>query len=225
MTEVDKKIEKYLVDRIKDKFPQDQILGEEGFGHHQVNIKRGTVWFLDPIDGTLNFVKQGENFAVMIAVYDEGVGTQGYIYDVMNDQLFHAIIGHGVYCNGQLLSKPENLDIHEGLYASSSVFYIGDKSLNDLHYEVAKLSLGVRPLGSAGLEAVEVAKGNIVAYTGRTLMPWDIAAGQIILKEAGCLMTNLKGEAPHLEGKEAILMGTPKAHATVLDKFKALAIK
>lgn len=219
VTEVDKEVEKFFVDKINSYWPEDQILGEEGYGDQHIDLNRGTTWIIDPIDGTLNFVKQRENFAIMIGIYENSHVQQGYIYNVMRDELVYAIKGYGVYCNDQPVKKPEDLDLHEGLYSSSSIFYIGTKELNDFHYELAKDALGVRSKGSAGLEAVELAKGNTVGYTAHTLMPWDIAAGKVIVDELGLKMTNFAGEEPSLIKRESIIMGTPKAHATLLKKL------
>ncbi|WP_018658902.1 inositol monophosphatase family protein [Allofustis seminis] len=222
VTNVDKDIEQFLINQIKMTFPKSQILGEEGYGDRTIDLNHGTVWIIDPIDGTLNFVKQKENFAIMIAVYDEGQAIQSYIYNVMNSELVYAIKGEGAYCNNQLIKTPDNLDMHEGLYASSSIFYIGSEPLNEFHHNLSKLALGVRLKGSAGLEAIELAKGNTVGYTAHTLMPWDVAAGKLIIEEVGCVITTFAGDEPSLNGKESIIMGTPKAHRTLLSTLEQL---
>src|SRR5699024_7197624 len=104
VTQMDRKIEKELVEKIKQ--------------HFQKDFEQKTVWFLDPIDGTLNFVLQNENYAVMLAVYEKGVGKQAYIYDVTHNKLYWGIKNKGVYCNEQRLPKMEDLPLAKGLFAS-----------------------------------------------------------------------------------------------------------
>src|SRR5699024_9047907 len=99
VTQMDRKIEKELVEKINQHFPEDLIVSEEGFGDHVSgkDFDQKTVWFLDPIDGTLNFVLQSENYAVMLAVYEKGIGKQAYIYDVTHDKLYSDIKNKEVY--------------------------------------------------------------------------------------------------------------------------------
>ena len=116
VTNVDKEIEQFLISKIREQFPTHKIMGEEGFGDELTSMD-GYVWLIDPIDGTLNFVKRQEDFGIMVALYKDGVGLLGYIYDVMRDRFVHGIKDYGAYCNGRRLSKPE-------------VHSIGDSSIN-----------------------------------------------------------------------------------------------
>ena len=102
VTNIDKQTQDLLVARIKSAFPTDNILAEENNMVH--NIKDGNVWVLDPIDGTVNFIVQQDNFCVMIAYYEKGQGKFGLIYNVMADQLFYGGGQFDVYCNDKLLS-------------------------------------------------------------------------------------------------------------------------
>ena len=102
VTNIDKETQDLLVARIKSAFPTDNILAEENDMVH--NIKDGNVWVLDPIDGTVNFIVQQDNFCVMIAYYEKGQGKFGLIYNVMADQLFYGGGQFDVYCNDKLLS-------------------------------------------------------------------------------------------------------------------------
>jgi len=220
VTNMDRQIEKNLVDYIKTEFPDDQIVSEEGYGDdlQDINMEERTVWFLDPIDGTLNFVIQEEKFAVMIAVYEKGVGMQAYIYDVIQDRLYWTIKGQGVYCNDQLLPGIKNNNLKEGLFASNSM-YLSDQQTN-LNAEIIKRSMGVRALGSAGLEAIEVVTGNTVAYVSYGLKPWDLAPGLIMLEEIGGVATRFDGTSIDLLNPAPTIMGTPAANQTI-QKFTA----
>lgn len=211
VTNMDRDIEKNLVEKIREHFPKDKIVSEEGFGDdlNTVDIENDTVWFLDPIDGTMNFVLQKENYATMIGVYESGMGQQAYIYDIECDKLYWAIKGKGVYCNDQLLPEIKNLSLMDGLFAANTKF-LSDKQVS-LNTEILKQSMGVRTNGSAGLEAVEIVKSNTVAYITYGLNPWDIAPGMILIEENGGQSVRFDGKPIHLLEKAPIIMGTPQA--------------
>ena len=107
VTDIDRETEKFLIKKIKTVFPEHSILGEEGYGNKPENLS-GVVWMIDPIDGTINFVHQQRNFAISIGIYENGKGKIGLIYDVVHDELYHAVSGNGAYMNE---TKLEKLDI------------------------------------------------------------------------------------------------------------------
>lgn len=211
VTNMDRQIEKDFVEKIKTHFPNDQIVSEEGFGDdlEKIDMEDNTVWFLDPIDGTMNFVLQEENFAVMLAVYEKGVGQQAYIYDVIQDRLYWAIKGEGVYCNDQLLPKIENTPLRDGLFASNSK-YLSEEQVN-LNTEITKGAMGVRTIGSAGIEATEITKGSTVAYVSYGLKPWDLAPGLILIEENGGTSSNFDSSPIDLFDATPSIMGTSAA--------------
>lgn len=213
VTNMDKWVEQELVKRIREHFPDDRIVGEEGFGD-DVNEMSGTVWFLDPIDGTLNFVLQNENYAMMLAVYEEGLPSQSYVYDITLNRLYSAIKGHGVNCNGQPIQKPADIALNQGLLATNSSV-LTEERYNHIR-NVAKKSLGLRLLGSAGLESVEVAKGNIVAYVATNLKPWDVAPGLLFMEELGLKATQFNNEPLDLLNNNNIVFATKKAHQEII---------
>lgn len=216
VTNMDKGIEKELVEKIREHYPNDHIVSEEGYGDDIENLD-GTVWFLDPIDGTLNFVTQRENYAVMIAVYEDGIGQQAYVYDVSKDKLYSAIKGSGVSCNGQLIEKPKNLSLDEGVIGVSSVLLVEDK--HPIVREIGKASLGTRVIGSAGLESVELVKGNTLAYIAANLKPWDVAPGLIFMEELGMKGTRFDNSPINLLESNDTVFGTDYAHRQIMDKI------
>ena len=119
VTNVDKSIEEFLVGKIHEEFPNEKIISEEGFGDTASDLD-GIVWFVDPIDGTTNFITEQDHFAIMIAVYEDGVGIMGYVYDVMRDVLYHGIKGHGAFENDVPMEKVKNKKLDEGLFALST---------------------------------------------------------------------------------------------------------
>lgn len=217
VTNMDRQIEKDFVEKIKTHFPNDQIVSEEGFGDaiETIHMEENTVWFLDPIDGTMNFVLQEENFAVMLAVYEKGIGQQAYVYDVIQGRLYWAIKGEGVYCNDQLLPKMKNTSLQDGLFASNSK-YLSDEQVN-FNAEITKGAMGVRVIGSAGIEATEVAKGSTVAYVSYGLKPWDLAPGLMMVEENGGIVTQFDGSPIELLNASPSIIGTPEAVEEIIN--------
>lgn len=215
VTQMDRKIEENFVSKIKEHFPEDLIVSEEGFGDHvkESDFEKNTVWFLDPIDGTLNFVLQNENYAVMLAVYEKGIGKQAYIYDVTHNRLYWAIKGNGVYCNDQPLPKMKDLPLEEGLFASNSMF-LSDQQVS-FNTEITKRAMGVRTIGSAGLESIELVKGSTLAYVSYGLKPWDIAPGLILVRENGGVVTNFDGSPVNILDTSPTIMATPTAQREI----------
>src|SRR5699024_5348204 len=102
VTEMDRKVEQFFAEKIRRKYQSDRILSEECFGD-EIEDLTGTVWIIDPIDGTMNFVHQKRNFAISLAIFHEGIGEIGFVYDVMADVLYHAKKGEGAFKNDQRL--------------------------------------------------------------------------------------------------------------------------
>src|SRR5690625_233931 len=215
VTQMDRQIEKNFVAKINEHFPEDLIVSEEGFGNDVdvTDFEEGTVWFLDPIDGTLNFVLQNENYAIMLAVYEKGIGQQSYIYDVDRDRLYWAIKDNGVYCNDQLLPEIKNLSLEEGLFASNSMF-LSNKQVN-FNTEITKRAMGVRTIGSAGLESAELVKGSTIAYVSYGLKPWDIAPGLMMVQENGGVVTQFAGSPVNLFTGSLTIMATLTAQKEI----------
>lgn len=214
VTNMDKKIEEDLTKKIREHFPEDHIIGEEGFGDDLEDLS-GTVWFIDPIDGTLNFVLQQEKYAVMIGVYEDGVGQQGYIYNVADDKLYYAIKGQGAYCDDQQLTEIPDLPLEEGMAAINTVIVTNEDF--DLHRSIADKCMGIRMLGSAGIEAMELAKGNVVTYMASKLKPWDIAPGKVIIEELGGVVSQFNGEPVDLLNQNKTVFATKEAHKEIVE--------
>lgn len=216
VTNMDKSTEQFLIGKINKFFPDERIIGEEGFGDSIDNMD-GIVWLLDPIDGTLNFVKQQANFAIMIGVYEDGIGQLGYIYDVTQSKMYSAVKGQGAFCNNKRLSEVEDIDLKDGLVAFSNRFMTNDKPFSK---EIMHISSGVRMNGSAGLETVNTALGRLAAYIGNGLSPWDIAAGKVIAEEVGLKYTQLDGKELDFMKKNNVLIATAAAHKETIEKYE-----
>lgn len=203
VTNVDKETEAFFIDKIRQHYPEDQILGEEGLGD-QITDFSGRVWVIDPIDGTLNFVKQQDNFCTMIAVYEDGVGQLGFIYEVMRDELLWGGKGIGVYLNETQLTEIPAISLESGLISvNTRMFLNNDYGIQ----EIAMKSIGVRMIGCAGIGFKELIKGNLTAYVS-DLQPWDYASAKVLIEELGLKIIALNGEPLDLRQKVPIIGAT-----------------
>lgn len=204
VTSVDKENEQYIDDYLRKIDPGCQILSEEGFGNREIDHLTGHVWIVDPIDGTLNFVKQRNHFGIMMALYVDGQPTIGYIMDCVNRRLYHGGPGRGVFVNEHRLTPPANLSLHDGLVAISSPLILAD-----VHHlpEVAQAASGLRMYGSAAMEMIGVLSGELVGYVSH-LRPWDLAAGRVMAEELGLVVKSIDGSKPDVLSSNLVLIAT-----------------
>lgn len=205
VTNLDKQTEQFYVQQIRAHYPEAHICGEEGFGDQLTDLK-GLVFFVDPIDGTMNFVRQKNNFATMIGVYLDGQPLVGAILDVIGEKLLVGGAETGVQLNGLPLKAIEPVTIADGLLGVNAMMYAANKyHLQDL----AGQTSGVRVTGSAGLEFMQVITGQQNGYVS-SLSPWDVAAGWAIGQGVGIEAHTLAGTTPKLREREVIIAGIPE---------------
>lgn len=227
VTEMDKEVEFFFATKIKEFYPGHLLLGEEGYGDSKIN-QTDTVWIIDPIDGTMNFVHQKQNFAISIGIYHQGIGEIGCIYDVMNNTLYSALKGNGAYKNNKKLPplQKENLTLDESIVSFSHRWlmknrFINEKVMQQLVHDVR----GVRSYGSAALGFARIAEGSLDAYITMRLEPWDIAAGKIIVNEVGGITTDVRGREIRLLERSSVLCAHPDIHAQIVKQYLRRAIK
>lgn len=219
VTNIDREIEQFFIRHIQSKFPDHLILGEEGFGD-DIESLNGIVWIVDPIDGTMNFVHQKRNFAISLGIFQDGVGVLGYIYDVIRDELYSAKKGGGAYVNDERLPALKPVAIQEAIIGINARWMAPNRYIE--HEKMLGLVLdcrGTRSYGSAALEIAYVSAGKLDAYISMRLSPWDIAGGIVIAQEVGAILTNLKGEAPHLLGTGSFIVAKPGLHQELLKNY------
>lgn len=219
VTNIDKEIEQFFISRINRDFPGHRIFGEEGFGD-DIQDQKGIIWLLDPIDGTMNFVHQKRNFAISLGIYDEGIGKLGYIYDVVNDDLYHGVLGGGAYYNDEKLSHLSDTVIGESIIAMNATWAVPNRYFD--HNGTLQLIQdvrGVRSYGSAALELAYLASGRIDAYISMRLSPWDIAGGMVIAGEVGAIATNIKGEPANFLEQDTFIAANSSIHSRILEKY------
>ncbi|ARJ51545.1 inositol monophosphatase family protein [Staphylococcus lutrae] len=217
VTNVDKAVEAFIVQKIQERYPHHRIIGEEGHGH-DIHTTEGVVWVIDPIDGTLNFIHQGENFAISIGVFKEGQAYAGFVYDVMNDILYHAKVGQGAYQNQDPIPQLSGTKVKESIIGMNPN-WLTKPFLSTILQPVIADSRSARAYGSAALEIVYVATGHLAAYLTPRLQPWDYAGGMIILEEVGGIATNFLGEPLSITRPNSILVGNREVHEEIRQSY------
>lgn len=212
VTNVDKLVERKIIQLIGERYPTAKIVSEE-YHANSVDSLSGVVFFVDPIDGTMNFVQQYDHFAVMIGVYIDGEPFGGIIADVTNETNYYGSKNLGIFKNGEKMSPVLDKGIGEGLISVSSYFVLADRFSVQ---ELIKHSLGLRILGSAGIEFTEIFDQKQIAYISH-LQPWDLAAGRFIAESLGLRVTTIDGGAPSMLKSENVIISTKQLHETAME--------
>ena len=218
VTHMDKQIERLLSANIKEYYPDHRILGEEGI-ESKPQDTNGIIWVIDPIDGTMNFIKQKRHFGIMIGIFEDGIPIAGYIYDVVANELYYGIVGDGAYCNNLPMDPLEIKNLHDGLLCvnlvTSNPQQPGIKKLIDT-------SLGVRSYGAAALEIIAVLRGEVAAYLSNGLHPWDFAAGYALCSSMGMKVTTLDGKKPNILERSSIVFAPEHIHQEIITTLNNL---
>lgn len=214
VTNIDEEIQAFFIKKINQHYSNDRILAEEK-GFDTIDSLKGRVWIIDPIDGTMNFVMEQENFCIMIAVYEEEIGQLGFIYDVMKDELYWGGKNQGVFLNEQRLTPPKDVGLSEGLLGMNAYMY--GKNIYAAG-EIGHASMGIRVSGCAGVELIAMLKGSHIGYISN-LSPWDYAAGLVLLNEFGYQYSNIEGKPLAFANREYFLAATPTAYTQILENF------
>ncbi|MGX6442096.1 inositol monophosphatase family protein [Neobacillus sp. K501] len=219
VTNIDKEIEQFFINKIRTTFPAHKILGEEGLGDELEDLD-GIVWIIDPIDGTMNFVHQQRNFAISLGIYEEGKGKIGIIYDVAHNELYHAIKDKGAFMNDVRLPILKETTVKESIIALNATWVMENHRIDhNLMIPLVKEARGTRSYGSAALEMVFVATGRVDAYISMRLSPWDYAGGAVIIEELGGVTSNLRGEKLDYISKDSLLVAKPGLHQTIMKDY------
>lgn len=221
VTEIDAQSEAFLINAIRDKFPHHYIHSEES------GILDGDdahIWYIDPLDGTVNYAHGIPIFSVSIAYAHAGELKLGTVYDPMRDEMFSAVKGKGATLNGKRLQASGTSELARSLLTTGfpyDMWHTADDNLAS-YGRFAKLTQGVRRLGSAALDLCYVGAGRFDGYWERTLQPYDVAAGGLIATEAGAKVTALDGSPDFLSMPPSILAAPPVLHQKMLDVLNEL---
>jgi len=218
VTEMDARVEELIVGRLTAAFPADAILGEERGASTGPSGRR---WIVDPLDGTTNYAHGFPAFGVSIGLESAGRVELGVVYDPNLDEMFVAERGHGATVNDRPLAVSSTPTLDESLLATGFPYNIRETRDNNLK-EYAAFSVrvrAVRRLGSAVLYLAWLASGRLDGYWELRLGPWDVAAGSLLVEEAGGRVTNLTGGPIDLDAP-TLVATNGRIHAAVLDVLR-----
>lgn len=218
VTEVDHQSEKFLLGEIRKDFSDHHIFSEES-GIIQGNAEH--VWYIDPIDGTVNYAHHIPIFCVSIGYAFQGELTVGAVYDPMRDEMYLAERGKGATLNGRPLRVSGATELQRSLLVTGFPYDAWDTPQDNFanFVKFGKISQGVRRLGSAALDLCYVAAGRFDGFWEMALNPWDVAAGGLIAEEAGARVTSVKGEPDYLSPPQSVIAATPGIHARMLEEL------
>ena len=226
VTEVDHASEKIIIETLLTAYPDHGILAEES-GREFGNPLADHIWIIDPLDGTTNFIHGFPVYCVSIALQVRGKIEQAVIYDPTRNDLFTATKGRGAYMNDRRLRVSKRIRLQECIISTGFPFRKGDNFNQYLRMmgDVMQRTAGLRRPGSAALDLAYVAAGFTDGFFETGLSPWDVAAGSLLVTEAGGLIGNFTGESDFLEQKEC-LAGAPRIYGqlvSILGKFSKFA--
>ncbi len=192
VTEIDRESERLIVGHLLDRFPDHGIIAEEG------EYPQGTApyrWIIDPLDGTTNYAHGFPWFCVSIALESQGDLLAGVIYNPMHDELFTAARGDGAYCNGERLAVSARAPLKSTLLGTGFPYDCATDAENNFTNFIAfqKAARGIRRAGAAALDLAYVASGRLDGFWELKLKPWDVAAGVLLVQEAGGVVTTFDG--------------------------------
>lgn len=215
VSEADRRSEQFLLSYIHQHFPADRIVAEES---GELAGTSDRVWYIDPLDGTVNYVHGLPIFSVSIAYAEAGRLLLGAVYDPMRDECFSTEFGQGAWLNDQPIHPSPTTDLDHALLVTGFPYDIRTNPDNNLdHYtHFALHSQGVRRLGSAALDLCYVACGRFDGFWELRLNSWDVAAGGLIAQEAGVTVTNLVGEDDFISPPQSVLAANPHIHPLML---------
>ena len=205
VTEVDHASEATIIEQLLTAYPNHGILAEESGSQHG-NPNADHVWIIDPLDGTTNFIHGFPVYCVSIALSVNGRIEQAVIYDPSRNDLFTATKGRGAYMNERRIRVAKRTRLQETLLSTGFPYRKTDRFNHTLRVigEVMQQAAGVRRPGAAALDLAYVAAGFTDGFFETGLQPWDVAAGSLLVTEAGGLVGNYSGESDFLERGECI---------------------
>jgi len=224
VSEVDREAERAIVETLLGSYPDHAILAEEGTAKG-ANAEAENVWIIDPLDGTTNFLHGFPQYCVSIALAHRGQVAHGVVYDPVRNDLFTASRGRGAFLNDRRIRVSKRQHLRDCLVGTG--FPFRDGSYLDTYMRMMKAMIeqtaGLRRPGAAALDLAYVAAGFYDGFWEVGLNAWDVAAGSLLIQEAGGLIGDLAGEGEFLHGGQ-VIAATPKIFAqmvTALAPFRA----
>src|SRR5512146_158840 len=219
VTVADRESETLITDRIRARWPQHDILAEEG-----TRTKFGSdyLWYIDPLDGTTNFAHSFPVFCVSLALEHKGERIAGVLYDPTRDELFAAEKGGGAWLNQRRIRVSKIANLAETLVGTGFPSHKRHKNPNIYFYhQITLRTHGVRRAGSAALDLASVACGRLDAFWEFNLNPWDTAAGVLLVEEAGGRVSDFSGGPFQIASRE-VLASNQLVHGAMMAEFQAI---
>jgi myo-inositol-1(or 4)-monophosphatase len=217
VTEADRASERLVVERLRTHFPTHSIVAEEGGGHESASEYR---WFVDPLDGTTNFAHGFPVFNVTLGLERAGEPVAGVVYDPIRQEMFAAERGAGAYLNNRRIKVSATKLLGDSL---ASTGFPSPKRHNNInihfYYQLAMASHGVRRTGSAAIDLAWVAAGRLDFFWEFGLKPWDMAAGTLLVQEAGGRTSDMHGGPHSVTASEHLLADNGLLHDPILEIF------
>ena len=217
VTNIDQEAERLIIDTLSHSYPNHTFLGEESGSSGADSNTSDYQWIIDPIDGTSNFIRKVPHWAISIALNYKGRTEVAVVYDPLKEELFTAVKGRGAQFNGKRIRVSNSKGLEHSLLATGFPFR-SHKKLDEYMEIFGKLFLhcsDMRRAGSAALDLAYVAAGRFDGFWEFGLKEWDTAAGVLLVKEAGGMVSDLKGNPNYLES-DSILAANPKAFKAML---------
>ncbi len=217
VTEADRSSEKLVIERLRAHFPTHSIVAEEGGGG--LGSSADYTWYVDPLDGTTNFAHGFPVFNVTLALEHAGRLIAGVVFDPTRNEMFAAEAGAGATLNGSRIRVSPVRTLQDALVATGFPSRKRHQNVNvHFYYQLAMLTHGVRRAGAAAIDLAYTACGRLDAFWEFGLNPWDMAAGLLLLQEAGGICTDMHGGPVSLRGPH-ILCANPDVHAEIVRLF------
>jgi len=224
VTEVDQAAEAAIIEVLKTAYPDHAILAEESGASANLHDESEYVWIIDPLDGTTNFIHGFPQYCVSIALQHRGIITQAVVYDPTRNEMFTASKGGGAFLNDKRIRVTRCDKIADALIGTG--FPSRDLSGLDQYLDMFKVMTakcqGLRRPGAAALDLAYVATGRLDGFFEKGLAPWDIAAGSLLVTEAGGIVGNFVGDSDYLH-KGDVLAGTPKVFGQMVNLLQPYA--
>ena len=220
VTEADRASERLVVERLRTHFPSHTIVAEEGGGHQSASEYR---WFVDPLDGTTNFAHSFPYFNVTLGLERAGELIAGVVFDPTRQEMFTAERGAGAYLNNHRIRVSATRLLSGSLASTGFPSRKRHHNVNiHFYYQLAMASHGVRRTGSAALDLAYVASGRLDFFWEFGLKPWDVAAGSLLVTEAGGRVSDMRGASHSVTDSDDMLADNGLLHDEVLAMMGAI---
>lgn len=222
VTEYDVKVENHIISRIQETYPDHNIITEESDGY---NENGEYTWIIDPIDGTVNYAHHIPFFCCSIGIMHNNNMILGAVFNPITKELFHAIKGHGSYLNDQPIHVSNQSSFTQSLLVTGFSYTATQSPFTfPLFEKIVGQNIPIRRLGSAALDLAYIACGRLDGFWEEGLKPWDIAAGYLLVREAGGIVTDFNGNSGDIYQKST-WASNGKIHESFLKTLHELGYK